>query len=159
MGGCGIRLWVIVIAFFFSASGSWAQGTNDNVQQEVPVDAQAWSGMKEKGMEQKMGGQIRGFVQADSGQGGCPMKDKMMHRKAGAEMVASSDGGVIILQGRKLSKYDKNLNLVKEVELKMDMAGMHMKKGEKTCGCPHCQMMKQEAEKHGDDKPEAAKGQ
>lgn len=33
-------------------------------------------------------------------------------------MIATSDGGVIVLSGPKLAKYDKDLNLIKEVELK-----------------------------------------
>lgn len=49
------------------------------------------------------------------------------------QMVASNDGGVILLSGSKLYKYDKNLNLVKEVELKSEeVKGM----------CPMCHMMK-----------------
>lgn len=51
---------------------------------------------------------------------------KMMHKMHGMtrspSMVASNDGGVIVLTGNKLYKYDKNLNLVKEAEIKMDMA-------------------------------------
>ena len=39
---------------------------------------------------------------------------EMMH----PSMVATPDGGVIVLAGPKLAKYDKDLNLVKEVELK-----------------------------------------
>ena len=50
------------------------------------------------------------------------MKMKQMHHMMGMggkpEMVASSDGGVIVLSGNKLYKYDKNLNLIKEVEIK-----------------------------------------
>jgi hypothetical protein len=34
------------------------------------------------------------------------------------QMVATNDGGVIVLAGNKLLKYDKDLNLIKEVELK-----------------------------------------
>ena len=34
------------------------------------------------------------------------------------QMVATSDGGVVVMAGHKLFKYDKDLNLVKEVELK-----------------------------------------
>ncbi|MDD5585294.1 MAG: hypothetical protein PHV55_09625, partial [Candidatus Omnitrophica bacterium] len=34
------------------------------------------------------------------------------------QMAASGDGGVIILTGNKLLKYDKDLNLIKAVELK-----------------------------------------
>ena len=36
------------------------------------------------------------------------------------QMVATADGGVIVLSGNKLLKYDKDLNLVKEAELKRD---------------------------------------
>ena len=37
-----------------------------------------------------------------------------------ASMVASGDGGVIVLFGDRLIKYDKNLKLVKEVSLAPD---------------------------------------
>lgn len=43
---------------------------------------------------------------------------KMMMKK---QMVATEDGGVIVMAGNKLQKYDSNLNLVKEVELKIDI--------------------------------------
>ena len=69
----------------------------------------------------------------------CPMKDKsakqgkMMMGKmqgmtgmmAAKQMVAVKDGGVIVLTGNKLLKYDQDLNLIKEVEIKMDMKMMH----------------------------------
>lgn len=38
-------------------------------------------------------------------------------------MVATSDGGVIVLFGNKLQKYDRDLVLQKEVQLKMDVGG------------------------------------
>ena len=38
-----------------------------------------------------------------------------------AQMVATDEGGVIVLAGPKLMKYDADLNLVKEVEVKMPM--------------------------------------
>ena len=44
------------------------------------------------------------------------MKMKGMHQQP--TMIATSDGGVIILSGPKLLKYDSELNLVKEIELK-----------------------------------------
>ncbi len=50
------------------------------------------------------------------------MDGKMMDRK----IVATSDGGVVIVCCGKMMKYDKDLNLVKTVELHMDM-------GEKMC--------------------------
>ena len=40
-------------------------------------------------------------------------------------MVATSDGGVIVLIGNKLQKYDKDLVLQKEVEIKTDVSCAH----------------------------------
>lgn len=40
-----------------------------------------------------------------------------MHTQPQTSMVSSDNGGVIILSGNRLMKFDKNLNLVKEVEL------------------------------------------
>jgi len=51
------------------------------------------------------------------GKMGCPMMGK-------AQMVATDEGGVIVLAGNKLLKYDADLNLVKEVEVKMPMGPM-----------------------------------
>jgi hypothetical protein len=36
-----------------------------------------------------------------------------------AQMVATDEGGVFVLAGNKLMKYDADLNMVKEVEVKM----------------------------------------
>jgi hypothetical protein len=44
-------------------------------------------------------------------------------------MVASGDGGVIVTTGEKLIKYDKDLNVVKEVTIPQEpamMGGMQM---------------------------------
>ena len=41
-----------------------------------------------------------------------------------SQMVATDEGGVIVLAGNKLMKYDADLNLVKEVEVKMPMSPM-----------------------------------
>jgi hypothetical protein len=49
---------------------------------------------------------------------------KMMGMMGGKSMVATSDGGVVILFGHKLQKYDKNLVLQKEVEIKIDKEAM-----------------------------------
>lgn len=65
-------------------------------------------GMMGKGM---MDGKMMGM---------CPMMKSMMERS----VVATSDGGVVVVMGNKLTKYDKDLNVVKEIEQKMDMEGM-----------------------------------
>jgi hypothetical protein len=43
----------------------------------------------------------------------------------GSSLIATSDGGVVVLMGNKLIKYDKDLNLVKEVEIKIDWETMN----------------------------------
>ena len=44
-------------------------------------------------------------------------KGKMMGMMHQDSLVATSDGGGVVLQGPRLIKYDKDLNLVKETEL------------------------------------------
>ena len=68
------------------------------------------------------------------------MPGMMMHGKMSASMVATPDGGVIVLSGNTLTKYDKNLNVVKEVELKCCGEGMEK-----------CPMMRKGMKYDGDD--------
>jgi len=66
----------------------------------------------------------------DMGDGKGMMGDKMMmmHKMMGEKsMVSSNDGGVIVLIGNTLYKYDKNLKLIKQVDLSCCM-GMGDKK-------------------------------
>jgi hypothetical protein len=48
-----------------------------------------------------------------------------MHPMMHSSMVATSHGGVIVMIGPKLLKYDKDLNLVKETEIKIDWKAWH----------------------------------
>jgi len=59
------------------------------------------------------------------------MGKKMMSKS----VVATSDGGVVVLIGNKLQKYDKNLELKKEVEIKVDMGSMRKMKNKMMGGC------------------------
>lgn len=77
--------------------------------------------------------------------GGCPMCHIMMKGMMEKTLVPAGDGGVIVMAGNKLVKYDKDLNLVKEVEIKMDMTAMIQDMKGK---CPMCKKM---AEKKGMD--------
>ncbi|MGD0078635.1 MAG: hypothetical protein ABSB91_08450 [Sedimentisphaerales bacterium] len=76
--------------------------------------------------------------------GMCPMHSMMCEHMMKKEIIATEDGGVIIMCCNKLYKYDKDLNLVKEVELKIDqdMKAM-MGNMQKEC-MEKCQMMKME---------------
>ncbi len=80
--------------------------------------------MMDKGV--MMGGKMMGMM------GMCPMMQSMMQKS----VVATSDGGIIVVAGNKLTKYDKDLNVVKEVELKMDMEGMQKMMDNMKSMCP-----------------------
>ena len=70
---------------------------------------------------------------------GCPMchmnKEMMM---GGKKLVATQDGGAILMMGNKLIKYDAQMNIVKEVEIKMDMEAMKKSMEEMKKNCPMC---------------------
>jgi len=63
---------------------------------------------------------------------GCPKMHEMMNRT----VVATSDGGVVVVIGDRIIKYDKDLNVVKEAEIKMDAGAMHKKMLEMKKDCP-----------------------
>jgi hypothetical protein len=76
------------------------------------------------------------------GKKGPLMEDMPMHCMMQKQMVATSDGGIVLTIGNKLYKYDSSLNLQKEVEVpfnkdcmmkmmkEMDMTGDKMDKPE-----------------------------
>lgn len=76
---------------------------------------------------------------------------RMMGETAERKVVATSDGGIVILTGNTIIKYDKDLNLVKEAEIKgasesMHKAGMGKMNGMKGCPMMKGGMMKDEKE-------------
>ncbi len=96
--------------------------------------------------------EMNGSIMGQGMMGKGMMKGKMMHQggmmgmcprhvmMGKSTLVASNDGGVILLVGNKLYKYDKNLKLVKEVEIKIETSETSSMKGMKQI-CPMCQRM------------------
>lgn len=72
------------------------------------------------------GGKMMGMM------GMCPMMQSMMQK----QVVATNDGGIVVVTGNKITKYDKDLNVVKEVEQKMDMDGMQKMMENMKSMCP-----------------------
>ena len=70
-----------------------------------------------------MGGGMMGGGMMGLGKGDCMGSMGTMMGMMNS-LVATSDGGVVVMIGNKLYKYDKNLNLVKEAEIKVDFRGM-----------------------------------
>ena len=90
--------------------------------------------MMQKGMMGKQGeGMMGGGMMGQQGMMGKGMMGQQgmtgMHTMSGmmggSSMVATQDGGIIVLIGNKLLKYDKDLNLVKEVEIKIDWESLN----------------------------------
>ena len=105
------KVFPIIMAFLFSfifTSFSLAQPPVTEPPAEMMNEGMAMK-MSEGDHEDKMGHHWK--------EGKCPMCGKMKS-KMQKSMVATSDGGVVVLSHNKLTKYDKNLNIVKEVELK-----------------------------------------
>ena len=89
-------------------------------------------GMMDKGDK---GGMMGGGMMGKGmmGMHGMMMKmGEMMNKTA----VATSDGGIIIVAGDKITKYDKDLNVVKEVELKSNMEAMQKMMSDMMAKCP-----------------------
>ena len=77
----------------------------------------------------------------------CPLHAEVAKTMMKRELVATADGGVVVLQGSTLSKYDKDLNLVKELELKCDVEAARAKMREMCAACPMNKKAMKEAEK------------
>ncbi len=80
---------------------------------------------------------------------GCPMCHMGKMMMGGKELLATQDGGVALMIGNKLIKYDASMNLVKEVEIKIDMEAMQKTMEEMKKNCP---MYSKECDKNKGEK-------
>lgn len=108
-------LSLLAFALILMPSFASAQVKNQTVQNEDRVPM-----MGRRGMMSGQAGQ-QGMQGMQGMMAGMDMCAKMM---MGAQMISSDNGGVIILIGNKLLKYDKDLNLVREIEIAMDAEAM-----------------------------------
>ncbi|HAZ10534.1 MAG: hypothetical protein A2047_02540 [Omnitrophica bacterium GWA2_41_15] len=69
---------------------------------------------------------------------GCSMCHMGKMMMCGKELLATQDGGSILMIGNKLIKYDAQLNVVKESEIKIDMEAMQKAMEEMKKNCPKC---------------------
>ncbi len=112
----------LVVVFVVGLTGVvFAQGGS-----EMPAK-EAVPGMKE--------GMSQGMTKKDGGMMGREIVKTIKH-KMSIEMVTTSDGGVIVLAGNKLMKYDKDLNLLKEVTIEAGMDAMKDMMKTMKCDCP-----------------------
>lgn len=88
-------------------------------------------------MKKAMGGKEGMPVKKMAGKGMYHFKMmSMCSSMCGKSLVATSDGGVIVMVGNKLYKYDRNLVLKNEAEIKIDMRVMMKSMKEMREKCP-----------------------
>lgn len=123
----------VIIAVGFLLAGVFSLAFAEEAKTEMDTRGMMDGSM----MGQGMMGQRMMAKDKMMGMCACPMMSK--------SLVAAQDGGVILLMGNKLQKYDKDLVLKKEVEIKIDMEAMRKMME----GCP---MMggKMDGDKSGD---------
>lgn len=76
------------------------------------------------------GGRMRGMMMEEDEEmmEGMPMMRQMMARMMQPQMVAAADGGVFVMVGNMLHKYDENLELVTKTELEVSEEDMEKMK-------------------------------
>ena len=133
-------LAIMLMVLFAGASFVYAEGMKGGMMGKGMSGGMKDGEMMGKGM---MHGKMMGM---------CPTMNSMMERS----VVATNDGGVVVVMGNKLTKYDKDLNVVKEVELKMDKEGMQKMMENMKSMCPMMEKMKSSDEsKAGESKVSA----
>ena len=82
------------------------------------------------------------------------MRGHGMKSMMSPSLLETKDGGLVVMMGNKLMKYDKDLNLVKETEVKIDVE--EMQKMMKCYPCPLCPLHKKTMEEGSGTKGEGS---
>lgn len=75
----------------------------------------------------------------------CHMHKSMMMGER--KLIATQDGGAILIMGNKLIKYDAQMNVIKEVAITIDMEAMKKSMEEMKANCPMCSKKSNKDEK------------
>lgn len=87
-------------------------------------------------MHEKMGEKAKADKCCMDKMGSCPRCSMMAKCMTSKHMAVTEDGEVIILVGHTLMKYDEDMELVKQVELKIDMEKIEAKMKAMMESCP-----------------------
>lgn len=96
-------------------------------------------GMKEKDMGMRDIG-MKGMIST------CPEHAMMMSMMMKRTMLMTNDGGVIIMMGNKLIKFDKDLNMVKKAQIDLDIPGLEKMMKDIKEKCPMCTKLMSECQ-------------
>ena len=108
----------IVTAFILTSGGiCFAQASDDQTgKMGKMMSEQGMMGHQKKSDQGMMG---RGHMKK-----GMMNRDQMGKGMMSKSMVATQDGGVVVMIGNRLYKFDQNLHLKKETEITIDYEGM-----------------------------------
>lgn len=67
---------------------------------------------------------------------GCPMKEVVLKAALEKTVVPTPDGGVIIVTGNRLIKYDQYLNVIKDTDIPVDVEGLRQTVTQVMAMCP-----------------------
>ena len=132
-------LIIILVSLLMNASSlTYAQDKTESMNKKGMMDNTGMMG------SQGMRGRKAMMMDKDKMQGmhpmgGMMMKGMMMKGMMEKSMDATGDGGIVVLAGNRLMKYDKNLKLIKEVDIKIDMEAMQKNMTEMMKNCPKMQ--------------------
>jgi len=119
IGGCVLLSLFIVISFA-----------------QMPGEVEPTDNLVDKSAEQ-----AKDMMAEQDMMGMCPMHGMMMGSMMTMSMVATGDGGVIVLSCGKLMKFDSDLKLLKEASVPIDTEAIESKMKEIMEKCPKCNMM------------------
>ena len=104
--------------------------------------AQPQRGGMMRDRETGQGGMMRSRMMGqDGGMQMCDMHKMMGQCMTREQLVATPDGGVIAMVGNQLMKYDSDLKLITQTEVKIDYEAMQQKMQQMMENCPMRQQM------------------
>ena len=147
------KMLIMVLTVGLACVTAWGYAEGDK-NKDMTADKESMGvmgggKMGQEGMMGKggmMGGEMMGHMHA-----------MMMKGAMGASLVATSDGGVVVLKGNILTKYDKNLNVIQTVSIEDGgMAGMGGRGGKKKPCCMGMKKMMMDDDEEGEESEGAA---
>ncbi|MBE0536175.1 MAG: hypothetical protein IH624_10950 [Phycisphaerae bacterium] len=124
------RTIVIIMGVLILAAGTYiavAARTTDDPARPQP----GWGRRSQMGMRP-----MRWQRDEQGAMGMCPMHGGMMRSMMDRKVLPTEDGGVIVMIGCQLFKYDANLNLVGQTQVEVDLDAMQKKMQEIMEKCP-----------------------
>jgi len=135
-----VTYWALAAETSESNKGMMGQGMMEKGMMGQGTMSQGTMGQHMTGQSMMGGGMMGGM---------CPMHMMMGRMASTVYMVPTSDDGAIVIMGKTLFKYDKDLKLVKQTEMRIDLEAMCREMKEMVDKCPACKQVMGTGAKEG----------